>query len=144
MEEFFRPYIEAIFKEREWSWAIIGIVYLLSASFIRGWFLNPLTRRAKNLERSFRGSVRKGYLKRSLLGWIFFLLPIGIIYLTWQREVQLPVDLKVESKILLLSLGAASFVLSVLSHLTAFNIASLETLRSTAEQQEKDKKKTEY
>jgi lysylphosphatidylglycerol synthetase-like protein (DUF2156 family) len=90
MDESLKTTIEAILKERSWSWAIIGIAYLIVGLTVRSWFLRPLTRRAKQLDRKVYRHLKGAYLQRSLWGWVFFMLSFVIVIMLWNVAARSP------------------------------------------------------
>ncbi|MBI3306244.1 MAG: hypothetical protein HYZ84_00355 [Candidatus Omnitrophica bacterium] len=125
-------YLRAILNERSWSWALIGLVYVVGAYTIRSWFMKPLVRRARELDKPLWHKIKGAYLQHSLLGWLFFLLPLFISIVLWYREAFAPITIKDIAAIL----GAlVSFLLSIFCHLQAFGIATIEVLRQTAKTQ---------
>ena len=116
-----QPYIDLIFKERSWSWAVVCLLYLLAALFVRGWFVGPLFQRLKTLEHKTAQSFKSAYLKYSILGWAFFLVPQIFVVLCWRRSA-LPFPI---NEVFLLAGGAACFILSIIFHLQAFSLACL-------------------
>ena len=102
---------------------------------IRSWFLGSLSTRTRDLDKKLRRSVKKFYLKRSLFGWIFFFLPLGLLIVVWQDR---PLPAKVE-KIHLLIAAVACYVLSIILHLRAFGAAALMTLKRLSETEQQKK-----
>ncbi len=128
-----QSYVDAILSGRDWSWAIVGILYVLAAFFVRGWFMNVLSGEAKKLSRDSWHRIKKSYLGASLVGWLFFFFPLGVIVLIWRREMfPLPFD----NRYLILA-GCVSFVLAVLLHLQAFGLASIEALKELENKKDK-------
>ena len=118
-----------ILPERDWSWTVVSILYILAAYFVRSWFLNPLTSRSKLLDRKVNYEIKLAYLKNSILGWVFFFLPIVLLMILWRKEI-LPVKIK---DVFLIAGAAGSFAFSVLLHLIAFGIAAISVLKQVSE-----------
>lgn len=129
-EEQIRPYLRAILTEREWSWALAGAVYIMVALVIRGWFLKPIVRRARELDRKTYRSLKNAYLTRSVWGWLFFFISFLILVGLWNAEEELRVS---ENHIPLLATALGSFILSILFHIGAFAVAAIVTLRKVTE-----------
>ena len=128
-----RPYLDALLAERLSSWALLSILYLLAGLFVRSWFIGPLFSSLKELERPINKHLRGQYLKKSMMGWIFFLLPLAFFLLLGRQE-SLPV--KVHDNIVIAA-AAASFVFSLMLHMMAFGLASVATVKKISETQEK-------
>ena len=127
-----KPYFDAILADRVWSWSLLCILYILAGVFVRGWFMGPMTGRAKKLDGKLLRSIKSKYLKHSLLGWLFFFLPLGLFALLWKDL--LPLTIHFQEKFVIAAAGAA-FVLSVIFHLQAFGIASFSVLKQFSDQQ---------
>lgn len=132
MKEMLQVYFNAILSERSWSWTVIGLVYVISGYTLRSWFLKPVVRKAKELDKPLWHKIKKAYLRHSPLGWIFFLIPLVISIVLWYREVLRPLTIKDAAAILT---AVVSFILSIFCHLQAFGIAALEVLRQTSKSQ---------
>ena len=124
--EFLNPYSTIILNERSWSWTLIGIAYLIAAFIIRGWFLKPLVARAKECDRASWQAIKRIYLKHSIWGWVFFLIPLVIFVILWYRGLA---SGSIENAILLLGLAGACFFLSILIHLQVFGSAVISVLK---------------
>ena len=125
-EEVIRPYLDAILKEREWSWALAGTVYIMIALVIRGWFLKPLIRRAKELDKKAYRSLKSCYLARSVWGWLFFFIAFLILVGLWNAGEELRFN---PHQIPLLATALGSFILSIIFHIGAFAVAAIVTLK---------------
>lgn len=119
-----KPYLDIILAERSWSWSLIGILYVLAAFFVRSWFMNSLVWKAKQLDKSLYHAVKSAYLKRSVLGWFLFFVPLALFTLFWQKTIT------EESKRFWIVVGGSScFVLSILLHIRAFGLGALTVLK---------------
>lgn len=126
MTEPLKNYMDVVLTQRDWSWAIIGIAYLIIALSIRSWFTSPLVRRVKDLDKKQAREIKKIYLENSIFGWFFFIIPFFIITWLWYNQLHLPMSVQ-EALILL---GAfASFVLSIIAHIIAFGLAAMSVLK---------------
>lgn len=123
-----KSYLDIILIERDWSWTLIGILYLVIGLVVRGWFLKPLSLRAKVLDRSLYHEIKKDYLRHSLAGWIFFILPLIAFIILWSRKDLFPVTIK---DAFTASAAIVSFILSVLFHLQAFGVSALSIFKKT-------------
>lgn len=133
MPEPLRNYLEIILQERNWSWALLGMVYLLAAMMVRGWVMAPLVSRAKELEREHWQRIKWHYLRHAALGWFFFLVPLFLLIMLWYQKGTASLTV---GDLWVILLACLSFMLSVLSHLQAFGIATLRTLRETSKKLE--------
>ena len=128
-----KPYLDALLAERMSSWALLSILYLLAGLFVRSWFIGPLFSSLKELERPISKNLRGQYLKKSLLGWIFFLLPLALFLLLGRgNSLGFPVNDN-----LVIASAAACFIFSIFLHLTAFGLAAVFTTKKISETQEK-------
>lgn len=128
-----QPYIDSILQERSWSWAIVCILYLLAAAFVRSWFLAPIGTSLKTLDKKYAHKLKGTYLKMSAAGWLFFMIPLFLIMIFWMKDkILVPVE-----DYILVILGMASFILSIVLHLQAFAVAAITTLEH-AESQKRD------
>lgn len=129
-----QPYFDLIMKERSWSWAVVCLLYILAAIFVRGWFVGSISSQMKPLDGKTKHKVKKAYLKRSFLGWVLFFLPLLCILYYWQRTY-FPIIIRDSA---LVGIGVLSFVLSVIMHLQALGAAALVTLASQGNEKPRD------
>jgi hypothetical protein len=129
-----KNYLQIVMTERTWSWTILGIFYLSFGLFIRGFFIQPLVSKAKDLNRNLhydlRGDVNRRYLKKSVVGWFFFVIPLIIFALLWARAKLFPITVK---DLLFVFAAVISYILSIMLHLQAFGIAYIESLKQKME-----------
>ena len=130
-----KEYLDVILAERSWSWAVIGIVYIIVGLFIRSLFLGPVAHKAKELNRGPHQELKKAYLHRAPLGWVFFLFSFLIVVGLWNRGIKTPVSIKEALAIL----GAiVSYVFSIIYHLQALGIAAVIALKRYSEKEAGD------
>ena len=129
-----KPYLDIIFNERSWSWTVVGIFYLIIGLIVRSWFLKPLVSRAKQLDRGAWHDMKGHYLTHSVVGWLFFLIPLIIIVVVWNRGKLLPLEIP---ELIALCFSLVCFVLSIIFHVQAFAIAALLSLKTALKENEK-------
>lgn len=132
MNEPLQDFIHVVLTQRDWSWTLVGIVYLILGLSVRSWFLSPLIRKASSLEKKQNREIKKLYLEHSLIGWFFFLVPFFILTALWNSDIKIPMTVQQALAIL----GATlSYIFSIISHLTAFGIASISVLKQHIDSQ---------
>jgi len=126
MEEFFNSLWHIMLNERSWSWTIGGIVYLILSMVVQSFFFRDLLKRAKSLHSKWYHDIRKAYLKRSIAGWVLFLLSFLLFILFWETS-----SLKtIEPMDIAILFGVLIFlVFSIMSHLIAFSVALIQSLK---------------
>ena len=115
-----------ILTQRTWSWALIGIVQLLVFLGVRSFFFRPVLKRARMLNSKWYNELKKFYFKRSLAGWVFFLLSLLLVIFVWQtgnfREFSL-------YEAGLTALIVLALCLAVMAHLVALGVAAVHVLK---------------
>ncbi|MBU3759552.1 MAG: hypothetical protein FGM27_06430 [Candidatus Omnitrophica bacterium] len=134
MMEIVSQYVDLILRERFWSWSVIGIVYLIFAFTVRGWFMNPLFSGIKSLGSQPYHDFKQEYLKLSFWGWFFFFLPLVILTYVWNQTAKQPLGLFHQ---ILIVAGAALFFWSIMVHMKSFCQASVVLLKKKLGEQEK-------
>ena len=71
-----KSYLDVLIEQREWSWTLLAMTYLLIGFVIRNIFLGIITQSLKMLPRKYHHEIKSEYLKRAAVGWAFFLLPL--------------------------------------------------------------------
>ena len=125
--DFAKLYIDLMLAERQWSWAIVGILYLILAIFFRLLIFRKMIREAKQIDSNLYLTVKRIYLKNSFSGWILYFISfllVIVMWLGWKSSPQGTISLAILC--LFLSL---LFFLSVILHLSAFAKALLAVLR---------------
>jgi len=119
-------YVDVILSERQWSWALVGILYLLLAIFSRLLIFHKMVKEAKQIDPNLYSAVKAIYLKNSISGWILFLISFLYVVVTWLgwKEPQ-----GLGPMVLFCLALPLLFFLSVILHLTAFAKALLAVLR---------------
>ena len=125
--DFAKLYIDLMLAERQWSWAIVGILYLVLAIFIRILIFRKMIREAKQIDPNLYSTVKGIYLKNSLSGWILYFISFLLVIVMWLGWKSAPQE-TVSAAILCLFLSLL-FFLSIILHLTAFAKALLVVLR---------------
>jgi hypothetical protein len=119
-----QPYIDLILRERSWSWAVVCLLYILAAIFVRSWFIGPVTVQLRSIDKKHVRQFKSAYLKGAFLGWVLFFIPLILIATYWNKAM-LPIQLQ-ESW--LIGIGFASFILSVMLHLQALASAAISEI----------------
>lgn len=125
--DFIHFYTAVIVSEKQWSWTVVGTIYLVGALLIRSFFFRFLVRETKGIDSSLYSAVKPVYLKNSVSGWIFFAISFLLVIVVWLEWPSVAND-----KTLLLFfclLLPVLFFLSVTLHLTAYVRALLAVLR---------------
>ena len=115
-----KPYLDILNQQRDWSWTVIGIIYLIGGLTLRSWFLKPLTTRSKTLSKKYNQELKAEYLKRAIGGWIFFFISFFLVVISWNN----PYRIQFSRQTLFLSAGG-TLALSILLHVLAFGTAAM-------------------
>jgi hypothetical protein len=115
-----------ILTQRTWSWALIGIGYLLVFLLVRSFFLHPLVRQARALNSKWYHEIKKVYMKKCIAGWILFLVSFLILILFWQTANLKQASLYEVGMVFLIIL---SVLFAIMSHLIAFGTSVIHVLK---------------
>jgi len=115
-----------ILTQRTWSWAIIGIGYLLVFLCIRGFFLHTLIKRARALNSKWFHEIKKSYAKKCFPGWILFAISFLMLIFFWKTGNFKTPSLYEVGMAFLLSL---TILFACISHVIAFGTAALHVLK---------------
>lgn len=120
-------YADLIVSERTWSWAVVGIVYLVGTLFIRSAIFRGLVRETKQTDPHLYSETKRLYLKNCITGWVVFsvsfFLIIGV-WIGWKNSLVEKGPLALFCLLLPLL-----FFLSIILHLIAYAEALLSILR---------------
>jgi hypothetical protein len=115
-----------VLTQRTWSWAVIGIGYLLVFLLVRSFFLNALIKRARTLNSKWYHEIKKIYMKKCVSGWILFLISFLMLIFFWQTA-----NLQQAS---LYEIGMAFLIIltvlfAIIAHLIAFGASVIFVLK---------------
>ncbi len=130
MSEPIQSYIDVILTQREWSWTLLGILYLFAGLIIRSWFMAPLVSSARALDSKNFKQVKKAYLGGAFFGWLFFFIPLFILCGLWNSELK---TLTTPRQLLIILGGVFSFIFSIILHLIAFGRGALYAFRKAVD-----------
>ncbi len=121
-----KVYLDLILTERSWSWSIVVIGYLVASMVVRQIVFRSVLKETKRLDSNVYSAVKKLYLRRSLVGWILFLLSVILVAAVWIGWSGPTVEMGplVSFSVVLLLL----FFLSIILHLVSYTRAVLEIL----------------
>ena len=125
--DFARFYTDLVLTQRQWSWAVVGIVYLVLTIFARLLIFRKMVGEVRQIDPNLYSAVREIYLKNSLPGWILFLvsfLLVIVMWVGWRGPIQ-----ELSPLALFCLFLPLLFFLSIVLHLTAFAKALLAVLR---------------
>ncbi len=125
-----KEYLHIILTQRDWSWTVAAALYLVIGLMIRGLFLKPMRHHAKTLPSKYYHKLKSAYLSRSIVGWIFFLIPLVAVIMLWNRGEMLALS----RREWLYVLGSvASFILSIIFHIAALGMGAIDLLKKITE-----------
>ena len=115
-----------VLAQRTWSWAVIGIGYLLVFLLVRGFFLNALIKRARSLNSKWYHQIKKTYMKKCVSGWILFLLSFLMLIFFWQTANLQQASLYEVGMSFLIIL---TVLFAIIAHLIAFGASVIFVLK---------------
>ena len=117
---------DMVLTQRAWSWAVIGIGYLLIFLFVRSFFLHQLTKRARSLNSKWYREIKKIYVRKCIPGWVLFLVSFLILVFFWQSGNFKQPSLYEVGMVFLIIL---TVLLAIMSHLIAFGTSAIYVLK---------------
>ena len=79
------PYFTNFLLEgKEWSWSVVGMIAVLAGLVLRGIIMRDILRGIKIRNRNWYQRAQAHYQKRSLIGWICFMVFAGGIMIQWR------------------------------------------------------------
>ncbi len=117
---------DTVLTQRAWSWAMVGIFYLLVFLLIRGFFFRSLLKRAKGLNSKWYQEIKKAYVKKCIPGWVLFLGSLMLFIFFWQTADFRQASLYEVAMVFLIVL---TVLFSIMSHLIAFATSTVYVLK---------------
>jgi high-affinity K+ transport system ATPase subunit B len=115
-----------VLTQRTWSWALIGIGYLLVFLLLRSFFLHALVRRARALNSKWFHEIKKVYMKKCIAGWVLFLVSFLVLIFLWQTANFQQASLYEVGMVFLIIL---TVLFAIMSHLIAFGVSTIHVLK---------------
>ena len=79
-------YLDYVNEGREWSWALICLLLVIGTLVIRSLVLSGVLSKARRVNRKWAKRAVGYYERRSIVGWILFLIFIVGTTLLWRYE----------------------------------------------------------
>ncbi len=115
-----------VLTQRAWSWALIGIGYLLVFLVVRRFFFHHLTKRARALNSKWYHEIKKVYVRKCFPGWILFLVSFLLLVFFWQTgNFQQPSLYEIAMVFLII----LAVLMAIMSHLIAFGASAIHVLK---------------
>ena len=121
-----------VLTQRTWSWAVIGIAYLLVFLAVRSFFLRGLIKRARSLNSKWYHEIKKAYTKKCIAGWILFLVSFFILIFFWQTANLKQASLYEVGMVFLIVLAV---LFAIMSHVIAFGTSAIHVLKQVENNQ---------
>ena len=115
-----------VLTQRTWSWAVIGIGYLLVFLLVRSFFLHGLIRRARALNSKWYHEIKKIYTKKCIAGWVLFLVSFLILVFLWRTANLKQASLYEVGMVFLIIL---TVLFAIMSQLIAFGVSTIHVLK---------------
>ena len=115
-----------ILTQRAWSWAVIGIGYLILYLLVRSFFLRGLIKRARTLNSKWYHEIKKVYVRKCFGGWILFLLSFLMLIFFWQTANLKQASLYEVGMCFLIIL---TVLLAIMSQVIAFGASAIYVLK---------------
>ena len=115
-----------VLTQRAWSWAVIGMGYLVLFLLLRSFFLHALIKRARSLSSKWYHEIKKVYMKKCVAGWVLFLVSFLILILFWQTANFKQASLYEVGMTFLIIL---TVLFAIISHLIAFGASVIFVLK---------------
>ena len=121
-----KSFWDMVLTQRAWSWAVIGIGYLLVFLLVRSFFFRQLTKRARSLNSKWYHGIKKVYVRKCIPGWILFLVSFMLLVFFWQSwNFEQPSLYEVAIAFLII----LTVLLAIMSHLIAFGTSAIHVLK---------------
>lgn len=117
---------DTVLTQRNWSWAVIGLAYLLLFLMVRSFFMHQLIKSARAINSKWYQEVKKVYAKKCAGGWVLFLVSFLMLIFFWQDANFQQPSLYEMGMIFLIVLAV---LLSILSSVIAFGISVVQVLK---------------
>lgn len=115
-----------ILTQRNWSWAAIGIGYLLFYLLVRWFFLQRLIKGARALHSKWYHEVKQFYVRQCVGGWVLFLVSLLMMIFFWETANLEQASLYEAGMCVLIVL---TVLLSIMFHVIGFGVALLHLLK---------------
>lgn len=130
--ETFQFYASVILNERQWTWSLTAIIYLIVTLLVRSSVFDNLVVGTRRIDPQIYSAVKTFYYKRSAGGWIALAISFILVSGGW-AFIPSPLQNQLEIVCLVFLLAVFFFFLSLILHLSAYSHALLGVLRQRTE-----------
>ncbi len=121
-----KSFWDMVLTQRTWSWAVVGIAYLIVFLLVRNFFFHSLLSRARALNSKWYQEIKKVYVKKCIPGWVLFLVSFMLVIFFWRSANLKQPSLYEASMVCIIVL---TILLSITSHLIAFASSTVHVLK---------------
>jgi|GEM_PF-2882130 len=134
LKQYSDPIQQMIFHDAGHAWIFLSLFFLLASLFIQYLLTAPVKKASKRISSKNLKAIHSIYLFRSLSGWFFYLLSLGLFLLCWYAYYFKTFELQ-ELFQPLAAGSVVAFLLSVIFHLSAYATSSLDQIKKLEDQQ---------
>ncbi len=123
-----------LFQDSAHAWTLLSLSFIVATLFIQYLLTRPVKKASKRISSKNLKSLHNKYLFRSIAGWLFYLISLGLFLLFWYAYYFKAFEL--QNNALLFATGSGFiFLLSVVFHLGAYATSCLDQIKQLEDQQ---------
>lgn len=134
MEKYLEQIRFALFQDFEHAWIYVAVIFLIVTWLVR-WLLTARIKKAsKRISSKNMKAIKSLYLFKSVSGWTFYFLSLGLFVLYWYAQYYQMYGLQ-EVADLFAVMSGVLFLLSMITHLVLFATACLGQIKLLEDKQ---------
>ncbi len=125
---------QILFHDAGHAWIYLSLAFLLSTLFLQYLLTGSVKKTSKRISSKNLKSIHSLYLFRSLSGWFFYLVAMGLFLLFWYAYYFKTFELQ-ELALFFAGGSVIAFLLSIIFHLGAYANSCLDQIKKLEDQQ---------
>lgn len=131
---YFEQFQKTLFADSQSAWIYLCILFLITTFFIQSIFIGPAQNKSKRISTKNLKPIHQTYLFRSLWGWFFYFISLGLFLVFWYEFYFKTFQIQVDPRAFLAG-SLFAFLLSLIFRLNAFTTSCLDQIKKMEDQQ---------
>lgn len=134
MEKYVDQIQFALFQDFGHAWIYVTLIFLVATWIIRWLLTGRIKKASRRVSSKNMKAIRSAYLFKSISGWTFYALSLGLFVLYWYARFYQFYGLQDDADLFAVMSGAL-FLLALITHLTLFASVCLEQIKLLEDKQ---------
>lgn len=134
MDAYWEQLKTVLFHDFNQAWIFVAILFVTGTTALRLLLTSRIKKSSKRISSKNLKPIQDQYLYKSISGWFFYLLSLGLFVLYWYARFFQAYGLQ-DSAVFFAAGSGVLFLLSIITHLTFFASACLDQIKLLEDKQ---------